>query len=52
MIHVEVDSATICEDSVQRVPLNAYVMDKFCLHIEIRYEVFGAMTDVRKCLQE
>ena len=46
MIHVEVEAATVGKDSVQRVPLDADVVDKFRLHIEIRYEVFGAVTDV------
>ena len=46
VIHVEVDSATVGKDSVQRVPLDADVVHKLRLHIEIRYQIFGSVTNV------
>ena len=46
MIHVEVYSAAVGKDSVQGIPLNADVVHKFRLHIEIRDQVFGSMTRV------
>src|SRR5256885_9303373 len=50
MIHVEVYAAAVRKDRVQGVPLDADVVNKFRLHIEIRDQVFRSMTDVNSVM--
>jgi len=46
MVHVEVKSTAVRENSVERIPLDTDVVYKFCFHIEMRHKIFSTVADI------